>query len=332
MLKAIVILETSVLISKDDAVKHDEFALGMSYDSVKKFMNDNKLNDYVVFGITDITIGELVKYRCERYKGAIDKLKTQLHNTNNAPGFSKFEIEFDDAFKYVKYINDKCKQYIKSEKINVIKLNDNDSNTILKNTINRAINKRVPFKSNNEHTDYGFKDVMIWEGIINYKEIKKYDKIIFFTGDLGYDNVECKKEFFDKHRKSIEIYKNAGDVTSELQRFYEEFIVHLRYYEFVESKYFRDYLKTELKQKKIIILDGKKYKIKDFDITVIAESIIDADWLDFGDEEVEAINVQSSIEILYDKNGTEEIEWVIADTLIDDNLNIMETDFHIELE
>ena len=68
------------------------------------------------------------------------------------------------------------------------------NNNRLPSIIDRACNKKPPFGGKEKNSDKGFKDVLLWESIIEYKENNKSEKIILYTNDNIF-NSEIEEEF-----------------------------------------------------------------------------------------------------------------------------------------
>ena len=75
--------------------------------------------------------------------------------------------------------------------------------------------KNKPFISTKSHSDYGFKDVIIWESILSFRCIKNFKKIILVCSDNGFDNY-CEKEFVNVHDVFFKIFKDHKDVIKEI--------------------------------------------------------------------------------------------------------------------
>lgn len=127
--------------------------------------------------ITESVFGEILQQRKEYFKRAVENLNKALKPFGKDIEISK-DINFETDLR--KYLDD-----------NNIKILPHPSNEIFPRIIQRAIEKRLPFKPVNENknnksggSDKGFKDVLLWETLLNFDyETKRIGKIFLITAN-----------------------------------------------------------------------------------------------------------------------------------------------------
>ena len=89
-------------------------------------------------------------------------------------------------------------------KVEIIDFPDNSK---LEQIIDRAIKKIPPFEGKDKQSDKGFKDVIIWETIKEYKHKHVNDIVIFYCNDNLVASNELEEEFYNEFRDKIYIQK-----------------------------------------------------------------------------------------------------------------------------
>jgi hypothetical protein len=178
--------------------------------------------------------------------------------------------------------------------------------------------------------DAGFKDNVIWESLIRYDDINKYDKIFFLTKDGDYKD-NCYEEFKKLWpEQDIFIRKEPAQVIIDIERIYQEYLAEKEIFDFTESEIFKETLERDLTSKQKIDIDGNEYQISSFTINNYAVKI-EKQLPD--EDEVENITVTSDITIEYlFEDETKQIK-IIGTTLLYDepSKEILETTFEPEL-
>jgi|GEM_PF-2694413 len=151
----------------------------MASDKCHTFFSDKNSRSGIAFGeyyITESVFYEIVQQRIEKYneiKKQIEKVQRQINISINIPDSIDFKKELE--------------AYL--EKYN-IKILPHPNNNVFPNIIKRALEKKLPFKpvaegKNKKGSDKGFKDVLLWETLLNYDyEKMKIYKLFFITDNL----------------------------------------------------------------------------------------------------------------------------------------------------
>ena len=130
-----------------------------------------------------------------------DDLNKRLENV------SMPNMQYDRAFNYGEYLETTFKNAIMElqQGIVVVEVVDFPNPDKFNNIISRAIKKEPPFEGKEKHSDKGFKDVLIWESIKEYKEKHINDIIVFYCNDNLLASNALRKEFKEDFRDEIYI-------------------------------------------------------------------------------------------------------------------------------
>ena len=121
-----------------------------------------------------------IKKKVDEYKSYITKWIL--------PEFSISEIKIDDYIEYITKEIDTYKSEIQSG-INNIMVLPIPSDNRFKGIVQRAFDKAPPFGGKEKNSDKGFKDVLIWESILELTFSHKYANILFYTKDKGFKEI-----------------------------------------------------------------------------------------------------------------------------------------------
>lgn len=201
--KILIIFETSVIRNPNHPYK--EVNLGSIFGSIKQYITDKNLEKQINLAITKFTIDELLVGR----NGELEKDSNIIKKIEGLPNVNLLK----NNFNYHKYLEIKINWFIKNNGLLVIPYP-------LKSTfygiIKRSLWKKKPFIQTKKHSDYGFKDAIIWESILNFNKIKNFKKVILIAGDNGFDET-CEKEFADKHNCFFKIFKDHTSAIKEIE-------------------------------------------------------------------------------------------------------------------
>jgi len=323
-MKTLIVFDTNILIIKDGrGVSYSSFEFNSTFDSIKKFIEFNNLSEKVVLAIPKLVIEELKQSKLYWYKMESQTLENKFLPFNRVQGASltipKRNPEYEKMFE--NFVN----EYFEKLKFEMI---DYPYKDCLKDIIFRAIHKKKPFIVTDKHSDYGFKDVVIWESILNYDGIKNYDKIILMTGDKkGFDD-SCIDEFKTKFNKYIFIFDSQEKALEELSKDYEIILEENEYLKFAKGDYFREQLESDIINKNITIND-KEFKINRCEIVSQCDSFEEEE--NEFQEKTGIYLIKSTIIVYYNVDGSEKKTEIIAATYIDDAKDIQKIEYEPEL-
>ena len=145
-------------------------------DFFKKKKSNQRISNGLYF-ITQSVFGEIIQQRKEYLENAVETLKKALK-----PFGKEFNFPTDINFE------EDLKKYLKDYHINILPHPDNN---VFPRIIQRAIDKKLPFKLVSENknnaskgSDNGFKDVLLWETLLSFDyESKRIGKVFLITAN-----------------------------------------------------------------------------------------------------------------------------------------------------
>lgn len=210
-----VILDTNLLYEygKNEVKNYREFELSSNFDSIVNFLETNDLSDKYKVWVPEIVFMELEKQRKEKYKVSIDNIKKEFEKIKN---FKDVELKLP-KIRYEEEIKQYIINYIKNYKINVLKIARDRQ--LFSKILGRCVNKEKPFSG---ESDKGFKDVVLWESIIEYAENNaNNEKFILITNNSKDFTKNLEKEFKDRTGKEITIYYKIKDFQESIMEINE---------------------------------------------------------------------------------------------------------------
>lgn len=147
-------------------------------NNLKRLIEDISINNFpcnISIVIPRIVIDELIQQQIESYDEKIRDLKKYKF-----PNFNIIEIE-----DYNEYLNSQLEYEFKN--INTPQVTsiiyDYPNNFDFEHIIKRAIRKLPPFEGKEKESDKGFKDVILWEMLVEYQKENSNSKVILCTKD-----------------------------------------------------------------------------------------------------------------------------------------------------
>lgn len=316
-LKTLIVFDTNSLRSTDAGeVVYSSFSFGKAYDVINGFLVENKLQNDVFVAVSALVVDE-IKIQMERsYKADLQKLGDTKRRMNGLPHVTHELIGIpDNEFDCSEYVELKAKDYLENNKhVKLLNFSNDQSEQILKSLISRAHKTKPPFFKTTKNSDAGFKDSVIWETLLNYKEIEKYNKVILVTKDEGFKG--CEIEFAAKWNKHFKIISTPEAVNTELGLDYNNFIKERAIHDFAQTEYFIDYLRDTLNTMTVIVIEGVENKIENY---AIIDICVNVNRLPPNEEEIENLIVTSEINIHFTKNGEKKEQLIKADTTLEDD-------------
>jgi len=334
--KSLIIFDTNSLRkvrinSKErEIIDYSNFNFGSPFHKIKSYIEEKKIENVISLAIPEMVLLEL-QNQCEKqYQKEFKIIKEALNRIGEIPSKNGITLtDPDEEFIYRDYINEKIENVLGEHNIIKIPFDETKTLVIFKNMLEKVLDLddvKSPFRPK----DAGFKDNVIWESLIRFDDIGKYDKIFFLTKDGDYKD-NCYEEFKTLWPKQdILIRKDPGQIIVDIERIYQDYLAEKEIFDFTESQFFKETLDKTLSTKQKIDIGGVEYPIVSFSIDNYAIKIEKQ----LPDEnEVENIVVISDIEIEY-FSGSENIQIkIIGNTLLYDepSKEILETTFEPEL-
>ena len=195
-----VFIDTNILHSRNEQLDKALFV-----EKLKEIIGEIEINDIyteIKILLPRMVLNELYQQQLEMF----DDLNKRLENV------SMPNMQYDRVFNYGEYLETTFKKAITELKQGIVAVEvvDFPASDRLNSIISRAIKKEPPFEGKEKHSDKGFKDVLIWESIKEYKEKHINDTIVFYCNDNLLASNALRKEFKEDFRDEIYIeQKNA---------------------------------------------------------------------------------------------------------------------------
>lgn len=335
-IKSLIIFDTNSLrkvrinAKEREIIDYSNFNFGSPFQKIKTYLVEKKIENVIALGIPDMVLLEL-QNQCEKqYHKEYTVIQEAINRIAELPAKNGIALaDPDNEFIYKNYINEKIESVINEHNVIKIPFDETKTVSIFKNMLDKVLDiedVKSPFRPK----DAGFKDNVIWESLIRYDDINKYDKIFFLTKDGDYKD-NCYEEFKKLWpEQDIYIRKEPAQVIIDIERIYQEYLAEKEIFDFTESEIFKETLERDLSSKQKIDIDGNEYQISSFTINNYAVKI-EKQLPD--EDEVENITVTSDITIEYLFEEENKQIKIIGTTLLYDepSKEILETTFDPEL-
>jgi hypothetical protein len=327
-LKTLIILDTNKIRSmRSGGASYGSFEFGAEYNDLKSFINENGLSEFIEIAIPGIALQELLQQKVEQYLGDMQHISEIQRRLSELPGVSFSGVMLPGTgFDCKGHLTPRMTDFIHNSALTVIDIEEEKFGHTLKEVMRRAVERQPPFRMGRNSADIGFKDVMIWESILNYGGYDRYDKVILFTADSGF-NEKCKAEFESKVRKPMVITPLMESLQAEIEKDYAFLIENKEWRDFVATDYFKSYLSGELSTLEYVTVDGIERKV----IRVIVTSYLD-DVEEPEDSEETGIStvLVASLKVTVEIDGRPKEVVIKARTFLDEARDIQYTEFGAE--
>lgn len=242
-----------------------EFTLNSPFHNLISTIEMLDIYEYVKVGIPEVVYNEIIMQRIEKLRTEVNKI-FKIADAYLLPS-DILEIKISDRDNYYKEYEDTVREesqkYIneinKSSTVQVIEIPFRQCN--LEAITLRAFYKKPPFEGKDKESDKGFKDALIWESILKYKEHNPHVKIVFISEDKEFNETltqEFKSLFDDKihiikkeeestmlKRITEEIYTAIGEVPiTKLDTVSYDYKLKSAFYEWYDSEEFEEELEN----------------------------------------------------------------------------------------
>ena len=196
------------------------FSLNTAFENVIEMINQLDIYDNVEVAISVVVWSELKRQIVEAHEKQLTEYEKWRF-----PEYAIKRLELSDYLKYIEEQIDKYKKTISSGINKIIELpipNEKYFNRI----VTRALEKRPPFEGKEKNSDKGFKDVLIWESILELTETNPQANIIFYSQDKGFKE-DLVTEFSTMYPEAfICICTKRDEVKEQLQNWAKEIDVY----------------------------------------------------------------------------------------------------------
>ena len=225
----ILVVDTNVLYKNyNENPDFSNFSFSNQYENIKRKIEELDLLQIVKIAVPQMCWEELKIHNLDEHETKLNNVKNFLNKHKFLP---EIKYEINEDIDYEVKLNLLIENYKKSLLgaefgIKIIEL-PMPNNSCFDQIVNRAIRKKFPFHITNEHSDYGFKDVIIWESILQYKSDNFNEKFILFSKDNGF-NDSLKIEYKERFNDEIVICKKEADLYMYLENIAKENIIDFK--------------------------------------------------------------------------------------------------------
>ena len=210
------VFDTNVLFQNyNKKADFTTFSFNSTFKNVIDMVNQLDIYEQVTIVIPEVTWNEMKKQIIDAHDKKLEEYRLYI-NKWDLPEFSISEVEIDDYQDYITREIDTYKNEIKSG-INNIMVLPIPSDNRFKGIVQRAFDKAPPFGGKEKNSDKGFKDVLIWESILELTFLHKNANILFYTKDNGFKEVLIE-EFQEINPDAvISILSSENDIKTALE-------------------------------------------------------------------------------------------------------------------
>lgn len=196
-----IVLDTNILNSGSK-----DYSILQFVSKLQEIIRELEVSDYeqpIKVLLPKIVVNELIVHQIEHYKKDISKLEGI-----KVPGVEiKFNLDYEQFVHEL--LNNQIKQFRSwNFPTEIIPYPEGKCLTSI---INRSIKKRPPFEGQDRQSDKGFKDVIIWESILDYKRRNPDSTIILFSGDGRLTDESLATEYENEFHSRIELIQRRND-------------------------------------------------------------------------------------------------------------------------
>lgn len=165
------------------------------------------LRDHFSVYVTQVSIDERKAQQCRELKRRFDEVKRIVSKNSDIISFVRFRTSYEEREKRI--VTRIQNNYEKLFEDRIIPFS-NSSDTF-SSVLSRSYKKKPPFASDENASDKGFKDTLIWLSIMQYFQMNGEQEVIFVTDDAGFtkNREVLLSEFRDQTGKDIEIKANS---------------------------------------------------------------------------------------------------------------------------
>ncbi len=219
------VFDTNILFQRyDKMADFTSFSFNATFENVTAMVNQLDIYDNVKLAIPEVVWNEMTKQIIDAHDHKIIEHQSRIKNWK-FPEYKTTQIKMDD---YPKYIGEKIDEYKAaiSSGINTIIELPNPQEKCFERIVKRAFDKAPPFGGKEKNSDKGFKDVLIWESILELAEIHPTVNIIFYTNDKGFKEVLID-EFGQLYpNATISICSTEDEVKEQLEQWAQEIDIY----------------------------------------------------------------------------------------------------------
>jgi rRNA-processing protein FCF1 len=169
-----IVIDTNIINSGSNNFMIAQFSSKL--DDIIRALESTDNYQEVKILLPKIVIQELYQHQLSNYQKRVDSLKGL-----KIPGLD-YTQENDYPAMLTRYFDETIANL--TSRTLQTEIIDYPKDSVLPNIIERALLKQAPFEGVDKVSDKGFKDVILWESILEYKRQHHNDTLILFTSDI----------------------------------------------------------------------------------------------------------------------------------------------------
>ncbi len=215
------VFDTNILFQNyENKGDFSKFNFNKRFDDTISLINQLDIYEQVTILVPEVSWREMEQQIVDAHTSKAHEAKRIFENYV-FPDLSLNEIETDDYRELVKRNIDAYKQSL-DKGINTIAELSLPSDVCFKNIMQRAFDKKPPFEGKEKKSDKGFKDVLIWESILEHARRHNKANYLYFCNDKGFKNDLLGEFQTDFPQSSLTIVSRIEDVKQQLENWAKE--------------------------------------------------------------------------------------------------------------
>lgn len=212
-----VVFDTNILFQPyEKKADFTTFSFNATFKNVIDLINELDIYEKVKVAIPAVTWKEMTRQIIDAHEKKIGEFKSYVEKWI-LPEYSVKEQAIEDYPLYIAKAVQSYRDEISTSLNTIIEL-PIPSDGRFKGIVRRAFNKAPPFGGKEKNSDKGFKDVLLWESILEFVLSHPHADILFYTKDNGFKEILID-EFKQAHpQASITICSTETEVTDELNK------------------------------------------------------------------------------------------------------------------
>lgn len=196
------------------------FSFNSTFENVIDMINQLDIYNQVTVAIPSVVWSEMEK----QIIGKHDELLLTYKNTISKKQFPEYSIHENPTISYPEYIKNKIAEYKKeiSRGLNEVIELPIASNNRFESIVTRAFSKLPPFEGKDKKSDKGFKDVLLWESVLEFALKHRTLKIIYYSKDNAFGEFLLNEFAETISDSSLFICKNESEVKTQLEAWAKE--------------------------------------------------------------------------------------------------------------
>ena len=219
------VFDTNILFKPyDSKADFTSFSFNATFDNVIAMVNQLDIYEDVNVVIPEVVWNEMTKQIIEAHEKKLLDYQSSLKKWK----FPEYKVTPISIDSYSEYITDKISAYkdeLDSGINTIIELSVPQEKSFTR-IIRRAFDKAPPFGGKERNSDKGFKDVLIWESILELAETHPTANIIFYTNDKGFKDVLIEEFRQLSPKTTILICSTEDEIKEQLEQWAQEIDIY----------------------------------------------------------------------------------------------------------